>query len=453
MTDFTRLTVIGTLNKAELVLPSEEPFAGLMPRLMGLLAEPSGSIARPLALVRSTGEQLDLGLSAAQQLVLDGELLHLSRIDDAPAPPEVSDVTDAVADALRTRGGLWGERSRHAVAAVAIAFIAVIAGGVALPLLTSSLPAAGTLLPLAIAWPALLVTAVLLGRAGLSWAGTATTAAALGLSLPLASALLPVAMPALDESGTADPTRFGALIALAITLAWFSIAAGFGIGQRRRAALAGSLLGVALLLVPLLLLALGVDPLGALGIGGVVAALASGVVPWFALAAAGLTGLDDEVVAGRLRSRRTVLSTADEAYRTLSWSTVAAAIVLALCGIGLVASANGWAIGLGAALALTAALRTRAFSVAIDAIALWTASALIAVSAFAAHAASGIWLALAALIVAAVLVAIAAGVRPAAHTRATLRRFGNTIESLAVVSTVPLLLGVFGLYAQLLETF
>ncbi|MET0854718.1 MAG: hypothetical protein ABWY30_08805, partial [Microterricola sp.] len=64
-----------------------------------------------------------------------------------------------------------------------------------------------------------------------------------------------------------------------------------------------------------------------------------------------------------------------------------------------------------------------------------------------------IWLALAGLVVAAVLVAIAAGVRPAAHTRATLRRFGNTIESLAVVSTVPLLLGVFGLYAQLLETF
>lgn len=453
MTDFTRLTVIGTLNKAELVVPSEEPFAGLMPRLMGLLAEPSGSIARPLALVRSTGEQLDLGLSAAQQLVLDGELLHLSRIDDAPAPPEVSDVTDAVADALRTRGGLWGEHPRHAVAAVAIGVIAAISGGVALPLITAS-----TLLPLAIAWPALLVAAVLLGRAGLSWAGTATTAAALGLSLPLASALLPVAMPGLEESGSADPTRLGALIALAsamicLGLAWFCIAAGFGIGQRRRAALAGSLLGVALLLVPLLLLVLGVEPLGALGIGGVAAAIASGVVPWFALAAAGLTGLDDEVVAGRLRSRRTVLSTADEAYRTLSWSTVAAAVVLALCGVGLVASANGWAIGLGAALAVTAALRTRAFPLAVDAIALWTASALIALSAFAAHAASGIWLALAALVVTAVLVAVAAGVRPAAHTRAALRRFGNTIESLAVVSTVPLLLGVFGLYAQLLETF
>ena len=60
MTEFTRLTVIGSARKADLVVPNDEAVAGLMPRLMDLLDEPTGSVVRPLTLVRSTGEQLDV---------------------------------------------------------------------------------------------------------------------------------------------------------------------------------------------------------------------------------------------------------------------------------------------------------------------------------------------------------------------------------------------------------
>ena len=59
MADFTRLTVIGSARKADLVVPNDEAVSGLMPRLMELLDEPAGSVVRPLTLVRATGEQLD----------------------------------------------------------------------------------------------------------------------------------------------------------------------------------------------------------------------------------------------------------------------------------------------------------------------------------------------------------------------------------------------------------
>ena len=42
MVEFTRLTVIGSARKADLVVPNDEAVAGLMPRLMDLLDEPTG---------------------------------------------------------------------------------------------------------------------------------------------------------------------------------------------------------------------------------------------------------------------------------------------------------------------------------------------------------------------------------------------------------------------------
>ena len=91
-----------------------------MPRLMDLLDEPTGSVVRPLTLVRSTGEQLDVALTIADQQVSDGELLRLVRSDDAPPPPEVADVTDVLGETLRDRSGLWSRFARELTGAVAI---------------------------------------------------------------------------------------------------------------------------------------------------------------------------------------------------------------------------------------------------------------------------------------------------------------------------------------------
>ena len=54
---------------------------------------------------------------------------------------------------------------------------------------------------------------------------------------------------------------------------------------------------------------------------------------------------------------------------------------------------------------------------------------------------------------AAVVVAVLVLARPAAHTRAALRPVGDVAETVAVVAMAPLLLGMFGVYADLLGAF
>jgi hypothetical protein len=172
MTEFTRLTVIGSARKADLVVPSDEAVSGLMPRLMELLEEPTGSVVRPLTLVRPTGEQLDVGLTIADQQVSDGELLRLVRSDDAPPPPEVADVTDVLGESLRDRAGLWSTSARELTGAIAIGVLSCAA---AMQLHAS---AVGLVIPLI----ALSVAAAILGRTSMRWICIALTAAALGVA-------------------------------------------------------------------------------------------------------------------------------------------------------------------------------------------------------------------------------------------------------------------------------
>lgn len=44
-------------------------------------------------------------------------------------------------------------------------------------------------------------------------------------------------------------------------------------------------------------------------------------------------------------------------------------------------------------------------------------------------------------------------VQPAEHVRVRLRRAGDAVESVGVIALFPLLLGVFGVYGRLLDTF
>ena len=58
--------------------------------------------------------------------------------------------------------------------------------------------------------------------------------------------------------------------------------------------------------------------------------------------------------------------------------------------------------------------------------------------------------ALAAIVVAIVVLPLA---RPPAHTRAALRQAGDVVETVAVVAMAPLLVGLFGVYSDLLGAF
>jgi type VII secretion integral membrane protein EccD len=436
MTDFTRLTVIGSARKADLVVPNDEAVSGFMPRLMELLEEPTGSVVRPLTLVRATGEQLDIGLTIADQEVSDGELLRLVRSDDAPPPPEVADVTDVLGESLRDRAGLWSTFARELTGAVAIGVLSCAAAG--------QLPISSAVLIAAVL--ALSVTAAIVGRLVTPWTCVALTSAALGVA---AAAVWRLSA----ELGLLSSLRFSAAILGLSALGWICLGLGYGQGLRSRPAWFGGLVGVPISALALIMVALGSAAEQAAAITAAAAVAVCGLLPRLALAASGLTGLDDQVVEGHPRRRDDVALTVNDAYRLLSWVTFGVAIPIAVSSALLLASDDLWTVGVGLLVIIVTALRTRAFPLAVQQMALWFAvlggllGGLLGQPRLDGLLVAGV------LVAVSVLVAIMVLVRPAAHQRAFLRRVGNAVEALAVIALIPLLLGMFGVFSDLLEAF
>lgn len=436
MTEFTRLTVIGSARKADLVVPNDEAVAGLMPRLMDLLDEPTGSVVRPLTLVRSTGEQLDVALTIADQQVSDGELLRLVRSDDAPPPPEVADVTDVLGETLRDRSGLWSTFARELTGAVAIGVLGCALVGQL---------AAGPL-PLVLAVLLLSLVAAIVARLSMRWICVALTSAALGVAAA-------VVWTFSSTLGLSLPLRLSAAVLGFAALGWICLGLGYGQGLRSRPAWFGSLVGIPVSMLPLIMVLLGSRSEAAAALTAAVSVVVCGVLPRLALVASGLTGLDDQVVEGHPRRRDDVSLTVNDAYRVLSWVTFAVAIPIAVTSALLLASGDLWAVWVGLMVIMVSALRTRAFPLAVQQMALWFAvlvgllGGLIGQSRLGQPLVAGILVSIAGLVVIMVLA------RPAAHQRAFLRRVGNVIEALAVIALIPLLLGMFGIFSDLLGAF
>jgi type VII secretion integral membrane protein EccD len=436
MTEFTRLTVIGSARKADLVVPNDEAVAGLMPRLMDLLEEPTSSVVRPLTLVRSTGEQLDVALTIADQQVSDGELLRLVRSDDAPPPPEVADVTDVLGETLRDRSGLWSTFARELTGAIAIGVL-----GCALVGQLSAGP-----LPLVLAVLLLSLGAAIVGRLSMRWVCVALTSAALGVATA-------VVWTFSSTLGLSLPLRLSAAILGFAALGWICLGLGYGQGLRSRPAWFGSLVGIPVSVLPLIMVLLGSRSEAAAALTAAVSVVVCGVLPRLALVASGLTGLDDQVVEGHPRRRDDVSLTVNDAYRLLSWVTFAVAIPIAVTSALLLASGDLWAVWVGLMVIIVSALRTRAFPLAVQQMALWFAvlvgllGGLIGQPRLGEPLVAGILAGIAGLVVIMVLA------RPAAHQRAFLRRVGNVIEALAVIALIPLLLGMFGIFRDLLRAF
>jgi type VII secretion integral membrane protein EccD len=436
MVEFTRLTVIGSARKADLVVPNDEAVSGLMPRLMELLEEPTSSVVRPLTLVRATGEQLDVGLTIADQQVSDGELLRLVRSDDAPPPPEVADVTDVLGESMRDRAGLWSTFARELTGAVALGVLSC-AAAIQLPARPVSF-VVGVL--------ALSVAAAILGRAAMRWLCIALTAAALGVAAATVWSFS-------TELGLAPGLRFAAAVSGFAALGWICLGIGHGQGLRSRPAWLGSLVGVPISALPLIMVALGAATEQAAAVTAGVAVVVCGVLPRLALAASGLTGLDDQVVEGHPRRRDDVSLTVNEAYRLLSWVTFAIAIPIAVTSAVLLASKDLWTVAVGLAVIIISALRTRAFPLAVQQMALWFGVLVGSLAGVLGQSRLNEPLVAVILIAIAVLVVIMVLARPAAHQRAFLRRVGNAFEALAVIALIPLLLGMFGIFRDLLRAF
>lgn len=445
MSVYTRVTVAGATARCEVVVPSDESIGSALPRLLELLGETEGTVARPLTLVTADGEQLDIARTPAQLDLLDGTLLRLERLEAAPPPPVVIDVTDAAADAHATRPDRWDERARLLAAGTAVA-VAVGAAALVAPYgdpLTAVWAQLGALV-------ALLATSAGLGLAGLDRVSALIGAAAAGITLPLGLA----AASAVADVGLEPGAP--ALVAAAVTVAALAtvVLVAAGLARRAPGAVAGGALGGVLATLLLVLVLAGVPVTVSAAIAATVAAFATGPLPWIALSAAGLTTLDTSAAAGERVARARASGAIDDAYAALTWSVIAVAAVLAVSGVALVLAWSIWPGLLALAVALIAALRFRAFPLRVQGWALWGAVGAIAATAvLTGLSATAGWLAVAVALGAAVLVAVAALAAPRPHVRARLRGLGNALETLAVVALLPLLLGVLGVYEELLGVF
>ena len=93
---YTRVTLVGQQRHLDLLLPSDQPLALLMPQVLDLLGdEPAQDVAAKV-LVAPGGAELAPDLTLAEAEILDGSALQLCNASSAPPAPIVYDITDLV---------------------------------------------------------------------------------------------------------------------------------------------------------------------------------------------------------------------------------------------------------------------------------------------------------------------------------------------------------------------
>jgi type VII secretion integral membrane protein EccD len=435
VTDYTRVTIQGEGRKADLVLPDDEPIAAVLPEVLSLLDETTDRSSRPVVLMTTVGEQLSPALTLAEQDVEHGSILRLVRVDEAPPPPEVADVTDLMGEAAETRSDAW----RPVWATAAAAAVAAVAGFLAGPaaLLDGYTPS-----QVGIGLLVLLVLATVSARRRRTGPAVVLTAAVVG-GLAVVTGLV-LAQVGLDHPGATMLVWFG-LTGLAVGLV---AAIGF---KDVPLALGG---GAALVLTGawILMHQASMQPLHVAAWTAVVGVVLLGLLPGIAMSASGLTGLDDRVVEGQRVSRPAVERAVDATHRGLTWATVAVVLPTSLGAWLLASSDEPAAQGICAAVGLVLLLRTQVLPLAPQRLALLAGGVVpLATLAFTGLMSPGsATLASFALIV---VLAVVVGVRASENTRARLRRFAGVLEMIAVIALVPLLMWLLGIFADLVSTF
>lgn len=446
MIEYTRISVIGSERRAEVALPSSEPVGNALPELIKILGEASKPLARPLVLLTPIGEQVDLTASPQEQELLEGAVLRLTRSDEAAAPPVVIDLTEATADAHDAHAKKWDARARHTIGALAVALGGAIAGQIA-PLDEPRTHLTALIVALSLALSGSVVSR------WKNWVGPEilTTALAVGLALPTALATNEV-IAAHNSSAAENGTLLTAVLFTAMLGIIALIVAGMI--RRQSAVIVGGALATGLsgLFLTLVLTDVAVPP--AAGIVATLGVFALGILPWVAIGSAGLTGLDDAASQGSHVRRAEAQNVVHQAYRALTWGIAASAAAVVTGGLVLVFETDIWSLWLLVALTLASALRTRTFPLRAHGYILWSLVAALtiggAVRILSDESAWSLPLGIIALTAFAALLAL---LNLPDHVRARLRRWGDTLETIAVISLVPLIVGSFGIYGQLLSTF
>ena len=419
MSGSMKITVVGSARRATIVIPTGEPFSALLPDIARILAEPPE--ASGLTLVSRMGEELVLSASANEQNVPDGAVVRLVPVVDAPSPPEVSDIKETVTAELHHSSRRWNDTHRAAATGIAVGLASLMVTTFA------SMPS----------WLAVViygcsfVATVLLGR--LTSIPHALVGAALGLGA--------VPQVTLWAGSYVSDIVPGPELPMGMIATWILLGAA---GSAR--ALIGAGIGIGGGVLWAGLSALGLAPAELAGVMALVIIATLGLLPSAALAVSGVTAVDDHapVASGNAVDR------VRAAYSLFGWGMYAIAGVAVFSLAALLASGNMYGNLLGIMLAVVLMTRTRNTPIASHAWALWGATFLGALGGVFVYYTWPAWViptGAACVIVAALVMGFW---RPRTHMRVVLRRIGDLIEGLATLASVPLLLGVFGIFGHLL---
>ena len=430
----TRVTLVAPHRRVDLVLPSEPPLGTLLPEIVRLLGYQPPASPRAYRMSLLDGRVLEPEHSLRSAQVLDGTLVRVDPISEAPMPAVVHDVTDAVADDLDRRGGRWGATPHRWVCTAVIVAAALWASLQAVPqVLATGLLSVG-LVALAVG------TALGLARAHV-----------IGTSLLLAgAAVTAVGIPFLLADVPAQWAAWMALLGL-------TMAAAGAANDRRREGLTGAVALFGLLALWVVCGWTIRTPDQVATVLALASTLVLGILPRVALVSSGLTRLDDQQFNNRQASRTSVKAAVDSAHRGLALAVIVASASVALAAWTLsAASTNAWAVVLAGLVGVSTLLRVRAHPLTSEVVSLIAATgvALVGLVQHWMRSAPALWWA--GVLVALAVIAVALlteSYRPPDRMRARARQVADRVEALAVVAMVPAAVGAFGVYERLLGTF
>jgi type VII secretion integral membrane protein EccD len=440
--EYTRLTVRGSRNKAELVVPDDEAISELLPEIVSLLDEPVAG-DRPLALATLTGETLEQDASLADQNVAHGSWVQLIPIDEVPPPPIVVDVAQAVSEAREAQPDRWGASSAGWVSALLLGALGV---GIAITGMTwAPFVAVATLELFAVI---AVVSAIWAGRFGynaFAWGAAALAGGLLGPAVFVQVPLMNLRIMSGDVLQTqAIGLAAGAAVPLAIVAFW---------GTRRRPIAVAAAIVAGWAVVALGILLLGVAALDAWAWSGILAAIAIGFVPSLSLAIAGVSRFDDAVLQGERLSRNELEHTIHEAFRVTAGSTWTLSGLAAAAMTMLVISGNAWAAGLALAIAVVMLARIRMLPLASVQVAMVAGVVVPLVAWGALDTVVDPLARMAVCVVVAIVCLLFTLARFSTLALAKLRRWASAIELFAVIALIPLVLGVMHVYSDLLASY
>lgn len=438
----TRVTVSGVGKNAELLLPSDQPIATILPRLSEIVGDPrrGSDEATRTVLNRMGGPALSERSTLADENIADGAWLYLTSTQDALPEPIVFDVADVVEDELPPLDteNRWSAPGLVSAALGASCFV------IALWLLSTWRPeflGRGA---------AVLVVVCLLGAAALSRRFTVH-------SMALCTTAL-VATGLYAHSVRPDAPH---VIILA--------AAVIGGVQLAREIHRRSYRGAVVLIATIVLVAvtwagawrLPVDHRTGAACVGVACAFLLGLAPRIAVALAGLNALDDARSNGATLRRDVVVTVLATAHRALAssllWFAGSSVVAAAVVTRGVNATWR-WDLPLIAAWGILLLLRSRHFPLGIERLPLALTGVVILTLVGAALAdhlerstIDGIVIAL--LVLAGLISLAGPHLRAPAHVTARGRLLADRIEAGVALLVVPLLVGHFGVYSALTQTF